>query len=65
MISTKEAKSKAVAIRWLILTLNKMVLLSTVGSVVNNEHKIEVEIKQRIAAGNKLFYANKQIMFSK
>jgi hypothetical protein len=36
-----------------------------VGSVVNKGHKLQEEIKERIAAGNKVFYANKNIMFSK
>ena len=36
-----------------------------VGSAVNKGHKIEEEIKQRIAAGNKVFYTNKKMMFNK
>ena len=38
--------------------------LKYVGSVVNRGLKIEEEIKQRIAAGNKVFYVNKKTMFS-
>jgi hypothetical protein len=35
------------------------------GSVINNENTIEEEIKERIAAGDRVLYANKKIMFSK
>jgi len=36
-----------------------------IGSVVNNDNAIKEEIKERTAAGNKVFYANKKMMFSK
>jgi hypothetical protein len=32
------------------------------GSVVNKGHEIEEEIKQRIAAENKVFYVNKKMI---
>ena len=35
------------------------------GSIVNNDNTGEEEIKERIAAGNKVLYANKKMMFSK
>jgi len=35
------------------------------GSIVNNENTIEEKIKERIAAGNKVLYADKKMMFSK
>jgi hypothetical protein len=35
------------------------------GSVVNQNNKIEEEIKERIIAGNKAFYANRKMFPSK
>jgi len=35
------------------------------GSIVNNDNTGEEEIKERIAAGNKVLYANKKMMYSK
>jgi hypothetical protein len=39
--------------------------LKHLGSVVNNDNAIKEEIKEKTAVGNKVFYANKKMMFSK
>ena len=36
-----------------------------VGSVLNKDYRVEEEIQERIAVGNKVFYKNKKMIFSK
>jgi len=46
------------------LKTNKLKKLD-LGSTVNTDNKIEEEIKERTALGNKVFFANKKIFQSK
>jgi hypothetical protein len=39
--------------------------LKYLGSVVNKDNAIKEDIKERTTVGNKVFYANKKMMFSK
>jgi hypothetical protein len=36
-----------------------------VGSIINNDHSMEEEIKERIALGNKAYFANQKFLKSK
>ena len=48
-----------------ILVVEQVRSFKYLGSTVNTDNKIEEEIKERIALGNKTFFANKKIFQNK